>query len=1124
MHEEQLAGKAWIAWLILAVGLLATIALSLTSKQDAEADAVQQFAYASDQITLKIRERLAAQELILRGAAGLIVGSDSVDRKEWRGYWTTLKPDLLIPGVQGFGFAQLIAPDRLEAHVAQVRAEGFPHYAVRPDGKRDTYSSIIYLEPFNDRNRRAFGYDMLSEPTRRTAMEHARDSGRATLSGKVQLVQETDRDIQAGVLMYVPVYRADMPTETLAQRKTALVGWSYSPYRMSDLMIGMLQDWQGRLGKEIHIDVYDGQRAAPASLLYSSKPAALDTVPSVFRQQRNIDFNGHPWLLVFDLEPEASNVSSTTAWFILFSGILISALLFWWLRTLLSTNLKANRIANQLTLDIRQQTQLLKDSEFRWNFALDGSGLGVWDWNIAEGTVFYSKRWKQMLGYDDNEIGSDLEEWDKRIHPDDKSEVLARLQSYTEGKTPHYDTEYRIRCKDGSYKWGRDRGTAITSSADGKPLRMIGTLSDISGQMQDIMRIQELARLNAALSECNAAIMHCKSEAQLLQRVCEVVVQFGGMKMAWIGLADPATGKITPTNACGNGTGYLDGIEISMHADDPHGQGATGTAVRENRAVWIEDFRVDPRTAPWQYRAGPYGWRSSASLPLCRNGKAIGALTFYSSEAGWYDHEMRTLLEGMAAQISFALDKLDSEAEAQANQQRMIQAGQRLQTVFEATPIPMQIHAASDFQISLINHAHQQWLGYAQEQIASLDRWLDTVYATPEEREQARSFLQRNVADLPRGVAIRAPECTLRCKDGSLRIGQSTMTVVDDDIIIAWTDLTEIRDKENVLRESERRFRTMVEQTVSSMYVRRDGKFIYVNPSFCEMIGRQEQELLGHATLEFSANNPAQQEQILQASARLDAGEKNVAMEGAIYHRDGAVIEMSIRASTIDWDDGLPAVIGIVQDITARKRAEEQIARYVKQLEDSMHGTLRAISSMVELRDPYTAGHERRVGLIAAAIAREMGWPRKRCEDLEMMGLVHDIGKIAVPAEILTKPTRLSNLEMEIVKCHAQTGYEILKDVEFAAPVAEIIRQHHERMDGSGYPRGLKGDEILPEARVLAVADVIESMAAHRPYRPALGLDVAVAEVERGKGTLYDTEVVDAILRMIREQAYVLPQ
>jgi putative nucleotidyltransferase with HDIG domain len=210
-------------------------------------------------------------------------------------------------------------------------------------------------------------------------------------------------------------------------------------------------------------------------------------------------------------------------------------------------------------------------------------------------------------------------------------------------------------------------------------------------------------------------------------------------------------------------------------------------------------------------------------------------------------------------------------------------------------------------------------------------------------------------------------------------------------------------------------------------------------------------------------------------------------------------------------------------DVTARKRSERIIAEHMCKLEETMHGTLEAIASMVEMRDPYTAGHERRVGVIAADIARELGWPAERCQNLQLVGLVHDIGKISIPAEILTKPGRLTPLEYMLVQNHAQQGYEILKNIPFPFPLAEIVQQHHERMDGSGYPMRLKGEEILMEARILAVADVLESMASHRPYRPAMGIEVAMAELEGDQGTRYDPAVVDACIRLIRNRAYALP-
>lgn len=1125
MHQDTPTKKTLLAWVALCAGLLATALVGLKVKEVVEQDAVNGFSYASDQITLKIRDRLAAQELILHGGAGLFATEGEVTRSDWRHYWEALKPELILPGVLGFGFAQLIPPDRLAAHVEQVRREGFPDYDVHPHGEREVYSSIVYLEPFNGRNLRAFGFDMFSEPVRHEAMAHARDTGNAALSGKVELVQETDTGIQPGVLMYVPVYRQNMPTETVDQRQAALIGWSYSPYRMVDLMNGILQDWQQRLGRDIHLAIYDGLNPTGDARLYASQPGATETAPTIFRQQRSIAFNDHHWLLVFERDPAALVVDYSMVWITLAGCLLISILLTRVVWSLLNTRYQAHRLARKLTRDIRQHEQLLRDSEYRWNFALDGSGLGVWDWDVERKSVFYSGRWKEMLGYAEQDIGDAPNEWEKRIHPDDRARTLARLQSCVDGRASKYESEYRLRHKDGHYVWVHDRGMVITRREDGRALRMIGTHSDITERMQSVLRIQQLARLYAALSECNAAIVHCTSRSALFERICQVVVDSAGMRLAWIGLVEEASGKVMPLSAYGEKSGeFLKNLDVSVREDEPLGQGVVGTAIRENRLVWLEDFREQSCSEPWRERLLRYDLVSAASLPIRRAGKPVGALTFYSAEAGFSDPQMQALFQNMANQIGFALDKLDTEVEARTYQQSVLESGQRLQKVFDAAPVPMQIHSSVDFHISSINLAHRQWLGYPLKDISGKACWFEQVYESEAEREKFKTLFTRAMEKARLGLTVNLSERTLRCKDGSLRVAVATMTMVGEDIILAWTDLTEIRRSEQALRDSEQRFRNMVEQSISGMYVRRDDRFIYVNPRFCEMTGWSAEELLEQPIIKFTTDDADNRAQIFEAWTRVEAGERNVAYHVPLRRKNGEIIELGLNATTITWDDGLPAAIVMAQDITERRRAEEQIAAYVKQLEGSMHGTLRAVSNMVELRDPYTAGHERRVGLIASAIAREMGWSAERCDNLEMIGLVHDIGKIAVPSEILTKPGRLTPLEMELMKGHAQAGYEILKDVPFAAPVAEAIWQHHERMDGHGYPRGLKGDEILPEARVLAVADVLESMASHRPYRPALGLEVALKEVEQGKGKLYDPEVVDAVVRLVKEKGYVMPQ
>jgi response regulator RpfG family c-di-GMP phosphodiesterase len=219
----------------------------------------------------------------------------------------------------------------------------------------------------------------------------------------------------------------------------------------------------------------------------------------------------------------------------------------------------------------------------------------------------------------------------------------------------------------------------------------------------------------------------------------------------------------------------------------------------------------------------------------------------------------------------------------------------------------------------------------------------------------------------------------------------------------------------------------------------------------------------------------------------------------------------------IHFFEGLGASIGIA---LTRMRAAKELDTILANLRRAISTTIKVMVSAVEIRDPYTSGHQTRSADLARAIATEMGLSQDKIEAIRMAGSIHDIGKLSIPAEILSKPTKLTNIEFSLIKEHARRGYEMLKDVESPWPLAEIIHQHHERMDGSGYPRNLKGDEILMEARILAVSDVVESMASHRPYRPALGIEAALEEIGKNKGILYDVAVADTCLSLFREKGF----
>jgi response regulator RpfG family c-di-GMP phosphodiesterase len=208
------------------------------------------------------------------------------------------------------------------------------------------------------------------------------------------------------------------------------------------------------------------------------------------------------------------------------------------------------------------------------------------------------------------------------------------------------------------------------------------------------------------------------------------------------------------------------------------------------------------------------------------------------------------------------------------------------------------------------------------------------------------------------------------------------------------------------------------------------------------------------------------------------------------------------------------------QDIVRRKSAEAEVQSTLAKLRSAMGGIVQAMAMTVERRDPYTAGHQRRVSDLARGVAVEMALSSHQIDGIRIAGLIHDLGKICVPAEILSKPGQLSEIEHTLIKDHPQVGYEILKEVEFPWPVAQIVLQHHERIDGSGYPAGLCGEDILVEARTLAVADVVEAMASHRPYRPTLGRDMALEEISQNRGVLYDPDVVDACMKLLLEKDF----
>lgn len=344
-------------------------------------------------------------------------------------------------------------------------------------------------------------------------------------------------------------------------------------------------------------------------------------------------------------------------------------------------------------------------------------------------------------------------------------------------------------------------------------------------------------------------------------------------------------------------------------------------------------------------------------------------------------------------------------------------------------------------------------------------------------------------------------------------------------------DITAHKQAENALKESEAKYRLLADHMKDQVWLMDlDLNWKYISPSMEKLLGYNLEELMRlplDKLLPPTSMKKTMEHFSTQLSMALPSStpssKKNL-VELEFICKNGQVLWGECAFSFIRDEQGKPlSILGEGRDITERKQAEDKLQQTLERLRRAIGTTIHVLVSVLEVRDPYTAGHQSRVADLARAIADEMGIDQEQTEGIRMAGSIHDIGKLSIPAEILTKPTKLTDTEFALIKVHSQTGYDMLKDVESPWPLAQIIYQHHERMDGSGYPNNLKGDKIIMEARIIAVADVVEAMASHRPYRAALGIEKALEEIKRNKGILYDEAVADTCLKLFTRKGYHFP-
>ena len=334
-------------------------------------------------------------------------------------------------------------------------------------------------------------------------------------------------------------------------------------------------------------------------------------------------------------------------------------------------------------------------------------------------------------------------------------------------------------------------------------------------------------------------------------------------------------------------------------------------------------------------------------------------------------------------------------------------------------------------------------------------------------------------------------------------------------ILLAIEDVTGRRQLENIVEGSEDRYRHICETAGDGILLleKSKGTITHANLAVKAMLGYSRKECIGKKLTNIGfAEDKCDIQEILRTLER----------EGIIYYNDTSIKNKAGQAIDVDvcMINNSRFIQCNIRDITVRKQMEDDIKQNFLRTRKALEKTIHAISSLAERRDPYVAGHQHRVADLARAIATEMGLTTDRIESIGLAAAIHDIGKICIPADILCRPAKLTDTEFNFIKTHAKSGFDILKDIEFPWPIARMIIEHHERMNGSGYPKGLSKDSTLLESRILAVADVVEAMNSRRPYRPSLGIDAALNEITGNKNILYDPEVVDACLRVFKMNNY----